>query len=118
MLDENKKPNSQNPIFEIESDEPGYDKKNKEKRPKSLDNKRKNNLKNNKNKSYSPNNFHSESTCWACDVRCSVSSTGYSPMTFSPYDVTFKRKDITYVKPNVQYEEYTKHKKKNRDYND
>ena len=32
-------------------------------------------------------------------------------MTFSPYDITYKRKDITYVSPNVEYEEYTKHKK-------
>ena len=129
LLNENKKPNSQNPIFDIESDDPGYDEKKKDKRPKSYDNKKigklgknklkyPNYLKNKKDKSYSPNNFHTESTCWACDVHCSVSSTGYSPMTFSPYDVTYKRKNITYVEPNIQYEEYTKHKKKNKDNND
>ena len=39
-------------------------------------------------------------------------------MTFSPYDVTYRRKNITYVEPNIQYVEYTKHKKKNKDNND
>ena len=128
ILNNNKnKPQNKNniPNFEIESDDPGYV-KNKNKRPKSLDNKSKLKISNRdkflhphlndkRNKSNRQNNYYSEGSCWACDVGCSISTTGYSPMTFSPYDITYKRKDITYVSPNVEYEEYTKHKKNKDD---
>ena len=30
------------------------------------------------------NKFYNDGACWACDVGCSISTTGYSPMTFSP----------------------------------
>ena len=35
------------------------------------------------------------STCFACDLGCSVSRSGYSPMTYSPYHKKKKRRDIT-----------------------
>ena len=122
ILNKNEPQNkNNNPNFEIESDDPGYG-KNKNKRPKSLENKSKlrkgninkflyPNLKDKRNKLNRHNKFYNDGACWACDVGCSISTTGYSPMTFSPYDITYKRKDITYVSPNVEYEEYTKHKK-------
>ena len=34
-------------------------------------------------------------SCFACDVGCSVSRSGYSPMTYSPYDNRIKRRHIT-----------------------
>ena len=35
------------------------------------------------------------SSCFACDLGCSVSRSGYSPMTYSPYHNKEKRRDIT-----------------------
>ena len=68
-------------------------------------------------RSYNNLSYNPEGNCWACDVYCSVSTTGYSPMTFSPYRNTIKRKDVTPVKPDVKYEQYTRHKKeKNNSY--
>ena len=32
------------------------------------------------------------STCFACDLGCSVSRSGYSPMTYSPYHKKMKLK--------------------------
>ena len=77
-----------------------------------------NKLKNNrprsgsKEKGYNKIQYYPDGTCWACDVGCSVSTTGYSPMTFSPYVNTVKRRDVTPVKYNIRYEQYTRHKKK------
>ena len=34
-------------------------------------------------------------SCFACDLGCSVSRSGYSPMTYSPYSKNFKRRDLT-----------------------
>ena len=34
------------------------------------------------------------STCFACDLGCSVSRSGYSPMTYSPYGKKEKRRDL------------------------
>ena len=62
-------------------------------------------------KSFSNITYYPDGTCWACDVGCSVSTTGYSPMTFSPYRNTIRRRDVTPVKNNVKYEQYTRHKK-------
>ena len=56
-------------------------------------------------------NYFPDGSCWACDLGCSVSSTGYSPMTYSPYKNGIKRRNITPVKPGVKYEEYLRHKK-------
>ena len=38
------------------------------------------------------------SSCFACDVGCSVSRSGYSPMTYSPYQKNKRRRDITPLK--------------------
>ena len=35
------------------------------------------------------------STCFACDVGCAVSRSGYSPMTYSPYNNRIKRREVT-----------------------
>ena len=35
------------------------------------------------------------SSCFACDLGCSVSRSGYSPMTYSPYNKKEKRRDLT-----------------------
>ena len=35
------------------------------------------------------------SSCFACDLGCSVSRSGYSPMTYSPYEKNRKRRDLT-----------------------
>ena len=35
------------------------------------------------------------SSCFACDLGCSVSRSGYSPMTYSPYEKNKRRRDIT-----------------------
>ena len=34
-------------------------------------------------------------SCFACEVGCSVSKSGYSPMNFSPYNNLIRRRDIT-----------------------
>jgi hypothetical protein len=36
--------------------------------------------------------------CFACEVGCNVSNTGYSPMTFSPYDPNIRRRNVTPLK--------------------
>ena len=43
------------------------------------------------------------SSCFACDVGCSVSQTGYSPMTYSPYDNRIKRRESTPLKNEIEY---------------
>ena len=63
------------------------------------------------NKDNNQYNYFPDGSCWACDLGCSVSSTGYSPMTYSPYKNGIKRRNITPVKPGVKYEEYLRHKK-------
>ena len=37
-------------------------------------------------------------TCFACDVGCSVSRTGYSQMSYSPYNNIIKRREFTPIK--------------------
>ncbi len=39
--------------------------------------------------------------CWACNLGCSISQTGYSPMTYSPYKQGYKRKDVTPIKKDI-----------------
>ena len=49
-------------------------------------------------------------SCFACDLGFSISRSGYSPMTFSPYDK--KRREECGVLPKyIVYEQYTRHKK-------
>ena len=43
-----------------------------------------------------PNEY--TSSCFACDVGCSISRSGYSPMTYSPFDNKIKRRDQTPLK--------------------
>ena len=68
----------------------------------------------NKEKSFSQTTYFPDGTCWACDLGCSISTTGYSPMTFSPYKNNFRRRDVTPVKEGTKYEQYTRHKKSGR----
>ena len=70
---------------------------------------RKNNYKpiiNTKNNERNNDNLYFSNTCFACDVGCGVSRSGYSPMTYSPYDNTIKRRDNTPLKDDVDYYEY------------
>ena len=39
-----------------------------------------------------------KSTCFACDVGCSVSKSGYSCMNYSPYNNLIKRRNVTPIK--------------------
>ena len=41
------------------------------------------------------NSAEYKGNCFACDVGCSVSRSGYSPMTYSPYGKKEKRRDLT-----------------------
>ena len=50
--------------------------------------------------------YFSNSTCFACDVGCGVSRSGYSPMTYSPFDNSIKRRESTPLKDNIEYYEY------------
>ena len=50
-------------------------------------------------------------SCFACDLGFSISRTGYSPMTFSPYNRK-KREEGAKLPINIVYEQYTRHKKK------
>jgi len=47
-------------------------------------------------KYYKENNY--KVTCFACDVGCSVSKTGYSKMNFSPYNNLIRRREETPTK--------------------
>ena len=52
------------------------------------------------------------SSCFACALGCSVSKSGYSSMTYSPYfPMKMSRKEITELPKNIIYEQYTRHKK-------
>ena len=72
------------------------------------------NTSNSKEKSFNNITYFPDGNCWACDLGCSVSTTGYSPMTFSPYKNNFRRRNVTPVKQGVKYEQYTRHKKSGR----
>ena len=53
-----------------------------------------------------------KSLCFACNLGCSVSKSGYSPMTYSPYfSMKKKRKEITEIPKNIIYEQYESDKK-------
>ena len=40
--------------------------------------------------------------CFACNLGCGVSKSGYSPMTFSPYNNLIRRRSITPLKGNIK----------------
>ena len=48
---------------------------------------------------YNPKEY--ASSCFACDVGCSVSRSGYSPMTYSPFDNKLKRREVTPIKEQI-----------------
>ena len=48
------------------------------------------------NSNYKPKEY--SSFCFACDLGCSISRSGYSPMTYSPYDNRVKRREVTPLK--------------------
>ena len=63
-----------------------------------------------------PHEIHRSKTafigaCFACDLGFGVSITGYSPMTFSPYDHVTKREECRVLPESVVFEQYTRHKK-------
>ena len=72
------------------------------------------NTSNSREKTFSNTSYFPDGNCWACDLGCSVSTTGYSPMTFSPYKNNFRRRNVTPVKQGIKYEQYTRHKKSGR----
>ena len=104
----NQLPTNLNPIIENNNI---LNNKNRRSLSPKLKNKREKSKEKSKEKSYEQLPFYDDGSCWACDVGCSVSTTGYSPMNFSPYNNKFKRQNVTYVSPNVKYKQYTRHKK-------
>ena len=66
-------------------------------------NKNKNNYKDTPIKRYNKNIYLSSSSCFACDVGCSVSQTGYSLMTYSPFNNKIKRKEETPLKDEYKH---------------
>lgn len=46
------------------------------------------------------NNDSLQGNCFACNVGCNISNSGYSPMTYSPYEIKKKRKAITPINCN------------------
>ena len=66
------------------------------------------------NSSFKNNKYNKEmllSSCFACDVGCGVSRTGYSPMTYSPFNNKIIRKEETGLKNGVKYKQYYRYKK-------
>ena len=68
-------------------------------------NKHKKSLSSRKENKDNNSNYLPDGNCFACDLGCSVSSSGYSPMTYSPYKNQIKRRDVTPMKNNVKNEE-------------
>ncbi len=50
-------------------------------------------------------------SCFACEVGCGVSSSGYSTMNYSPYDNRIKRREHTPLR-GEEFTQYNKYKKK------
>ena len=44
-------------------------------------------------------------SCFACDVGCSISRSGYSPMNYSPYNNLIRRREVTPLR-NRERKEY------------
>ena len=44
------------------------------------------------------NSLEYKGNCFACDVGCSVSRSGYSPMNYVPYNNLIRRREVTPVK--------------------
>ena len=54
------------------------------------------------NSSYNPKEY--SGSCFACDVGCAVSITGYSPMTYSPFNNRIKRREETPINIHENFE--------------
>ena len=69
-------------------------------------------IKNNKCNRYNKYNIRKalSSSCFACDVGCGISRTGYSSMTYSPFNKRQKRNEETLLKNGTKYEQYYKYK--------
>ena len=50
------------------------------------------------------------SSCFACNAGCGISRTGYSSMTYSPFNTRVKRKEETSLKNGTKYGQYYKYK--------
>ena len=55
---------------------------------------------NTNNDEHSPSSFY-KGNCFACHVGCNISNSGYSPMTYSPYEIGKKRLAITPLNKNI-----------------
>ena len=77
--------------------------KNKYNKYKFGNTKNKNNYKITPNKKFNKKDYLSSSSCFACDVGCSVSRTGYSLMTYSPFNNKIKRKEETPLKDEYKH---------------
>ena len=53
----------------------------------------------NRNPFYDDNEY--KVNCFACNLGCGVSKSGYSPMNFSPYNNRIRRRDITPIGRNI-----------------
>ena len=53
--------------------------------------------------------------CFACDVGCSVSRSGYSPMNYCPYNNLIRRREVTPLKNREikEFEEYNNEQENN-----
>jgi hypothetical protein len=56
------------------------------------------------NRSFS--NYTRRGNCFACDVGCNISNSGYSPMTYSPYEINIKRKRNAVTPLNIKNGQY------------
>ena len=54
----------------------------------------------NQNPFYDDNEY--KVNCFACNLGCGVSKSGYSPMNFSPYNNLIRRRDITPIGRNIR----------------
>ena len=65
--------------------------------------KNKSNYKATPNKRENKRDYLSSSSCFACDVGCSISQNGYSLMTYSPFNNKIRRKEETPLKDEFKH---------------
>ena len=51
-------------------------------------------------------------SCFACEHGCGVSVSGYSPMTYSPYNRNIKRRETTPLRRGTEYTQYNRHRQR------
>ena len=74
-------------------------------------------FKRNNNIDYSPNKTTEEinyfpGSCFACEAGCGISVSGYSPMTYSPYNKYIRRREYTPLRRGTEYTQYYKYKQR------